>query len=167
MHVMLFMYLKGGGKVLLMLLSAVFYTIQLSESNLLVRVFHVRLFRASLVAVPVALACVKIIVIRNSIFSNIRGKVESSALRAQKQTRNSTNLKLLPQVVFTFPRFLLCLTIAHFVRTLAKLICVACQKIAGIVQLCSPKIRIVCVQSSLVLIGNSFLSNWNEQFKTS
>lgn len=96
---MLFMHLKGGDKVLLMLLSAVFYTTQLSESNLLVRVFHVRLFRASqssLVAVPVALACVKIIVIRNSIFSNIRGKVESSALRAQKQTRNSINLKLLP-----------------------------------------------------------------------
>lgn len=76
-----------------------FYRVQFNESNLLVRVFHVRLFRASqssLVAVPVALACVKIIVIRNSIFSNIRGKVESSALRAQKQTRNSINLKLLP-----------------------------------------------------------------------
>lgn len=159
---MLFMHLKGGDKVLLMLLSAVFYTTQLSESNLFVRVFHVRLFRAILfyiVAVPVALACVKIIVIRNSIFSNIRGKVESFALRAQKQTRNSTNLKLLPQVVFTFPRFLLCLTIAHFVRTLVKLICVACQKIAVIVHLCCPTSRAVCVLSSPILIGNFFLSN--------
>lgn len=62
---------------------------QLEWDIKLVRVFSLRLSQARQffsVAGPVAFASVKIIVIRNSIFSNIRDKVETVALRALVRT---------------------------------------------------------------------------------